>query len=316
MKISFWPYLLQPKTSLNAVSNAQARQGFLLKVEDPRGAGYADLHPWTEFGDVSCSDQLRLMKAGNPSALAQRSLELAEKDLLARAQKRSLSPSGLRNNFLVSNLETPSASELREKGFRTLKMKCGRRDAAEVAFIEKIVSETDFRLRLDFNSVMTFERFVQFGQRLSVKARAAIEYIEDPIPYEAAAWRALREEWTLALDFEGKDLSLEEPVEADVFIYKPAREKMSRVTAALQQGMKVTVTSMMDHPVGVMHALVSAREISEGASLLELGCATLDVYEPTEFHAGLRQNGAFFESAPGLGIGFEDLLASLDWRAL
>jgi O-succinylbenzoate synthase len=55
------------------------------------------------------------------------------------------------------------------------------------------------RLRVDFNGVldrMTFEKFVEF---MPLRIYRALDFVEDPFPYDAEAWEAIRRRWGVAL---------------------------------------------------------------------------------------------------------------------
>lgn len=59
MNIQIHDYELKPKFALNNFPGAEkARSGFLLKVDfGEQLIGYADCHPWLEFGDLGVEEQ-------------------------------------------------------------------------------------------------------------------------------------------------------------------------------------------------------------------------------------------------------------------
>lgn len=322
MKISYSPYQLEPRQSLNAKSSSAPREGALIRWEDQGQVGYADLFPWPELGDAPLSEHIQSLKSGHPSSLAQQSCALARKDAEARTRGVALGGSHrLRNNALVPDLNSVSLLDLErwwESGFRSLKIKCGRDPQGEAATLVRWLSHRKFQLRLDFNagSVRDLEQFVEaFPSRWD----SHIQYVEDPCDFDEEVWKALSERWDLAVDFEwDKMKSLSEPP-VKVVILKPARQNVDEVISWVsERKLSVVVTSGMDHPVGVAHALSVALDLEQtpGLRTLEGGCLTLDVYHESEFSAAFARQGPEMGMPSGTGIGFDELLEKQKWISI
>jgi O-succinylbenzoate synthase len=327
MRLFFARYVLHPIKKLNAVSEGAARDGALLKLELPDGTcGYADLHPWPELGDENVSKQLEALKAERPTALTAQSLWMANRDAKARAQKTSLARTDVQipNNFLLADLAslTPALlDEIAGKGYRCLKLKCGRDVKVESRAVNLLADRGGFRLRLDFNGRGTRESLIQFLERVKPESDSFIDYVEDPASYDAELWKFLRRRWKLGLDHEvlRAPWSLQEAPEADVLILKPARQNVEEnVKIAFHWGMPVTVTSSMDHPVGVMHAYVIAQELKKthGEKILTAGCLTTQLYHQDLFSKDVKTEGPYLLPAKGFGIGFDQALAETTWQPI
>src|SRR4051794_35404256 len=85
-EIFYAPYELKPKHSLNALTKMQVRRGFLLKID----GGFADCHPWSEWGDAPLEKQLEALKCGQSTPLLERSFYFAQLDSAARLRGESL----------------------------------------------------------------------------------------------------------------------------------------------------------------------------------------------------------------------------------
>lgn len=324
LKFFFSRYKLPILASPNAQSDAAPREGALIKVVNALGrVGYGDLHPWPEFGEGPLSEHLRALRELRLTPLLEQTLWMAKRDAEARARGKSLWPTGvsLKNNFLVTDaLATPVASLLAEqqKGFEVVKVKCGRDLQAEAHFVNEVAAQTRLRLRLDFNAITSAERFEAFMMKLTDTALQSLEYVEDPCPYDAETWRGLRSRAKLALDqeWDRADFNKERRPQCDILILKPARRDVdSSVDLALHWGLRLVVTSSMDHPVGVAHAMTTALELKKqhGAAILPAGCLTNFLYEPNAYSAAMPAQGPFLQPVPGKGIGFDALLESTTW---
>ncbi|MBX2988568.1 MAG: hypothetical protein KF802_11790 [Bdellovibrionaceae bacterium] len=324
MKIFFSPYQLKLAQSPNARSENAMRLGALLKVESGSGTGYADLCPFPELGDAYLRPELKALKEGRPSVLGRQSLWLADRDARARAEGRNLvrREPALRNNFLIEDPKSFGPQHLenvREMGFHTAKVKMGRDLAHEIEWLNASVL-SGLRLRLDFNSSLTAAQFAAFQKAVSPAVDASIDYVEDPCAYAPESWAEFRRRWPLALDREMDALaaSAEKP-QADVLIIKPARQDVDLLgERAREWNLKVTVTSMMDHPVGGLHAFACAQELRErgGNPVGDAGCLTLRLDPANDFSKAVRVEGPFILPTAGRGIGFDELLERQNWLPL
>lgn len=326
MKLSFSPYKLKPHTSLNAVSEAAAREGALFKIEWSDGlTGYGDLHPWTLLGDSSLDEQLNGLRAGKISSQMEQTIWLAHRDAEARAAKKNLFDTGspVRNNYLITHfdeLEEGLLDSIKKEGFTTVKLKVGRDIKAEQATLVHIAA-AGLKMRLDFNAVTSWQVFERFVKSLDPEVLAYIEYIEDPFPYEPSAWQEARSLVKIAMDNQLHKVRWDQMQQCpfDVLIIKPAKmDIMKAVDHCRQWNLKATVTSYMDHPVGVAHALILAMQLKRdcGDMILESGCLTHRLYGMDAFSAELETRGPFVRKVPGTGIGFNDLLESLSWQPI
>src|SRR5205814_8733756 len=155
-----------------------------------------------------------------------------------------------------------------------------------------------FRLRIDFNAMLTAAEFVQI-----TLPRDCIDFVEDPCPYDAATWRALHDRTglRLALDREVADEGV------DVLVVKPAIQEMP------QTKKEIVVTSYMDHPVGQLGAAFIA---AKHATSPRCGLVTHVLFDGNELIEQLGIDGMRLVPPPGSGVGFDDLLARLPWKRL
>lgn len=321
MEIRVHRYELRPLHPLNSRTGAEARQGALLRVETPEGTGYADLHPWEEFGDPSLGSLLEKLARGETDPLSARSLEFAVID--ARARRAGVSVFAGQNippsHLLVTDLTslTPErVAQAHAEGFRRLKLKAGRepgRELRALAMLARSLPE-GMLLRLDFNSslkVRAFEDFVADARARGWLER--VEFFEDPVAWDRGAWGWLRREHgaRLALDRESGRIPV--PSEAvDVVVHKPAAQR------EFAEGFPLVFTSNMDHPLGLLCAawVAAVEKARRGARVLECGLLSHQVYAPDAFSEQLRTRGAQLLAPEGTGFGFDSLLENLVWKPL
>ncbi|WP_295904125.1 o-succinylbenzoate synthase MenC [uncultured Bdellovibrio sp.] len=323
IKISYSPYTLKPVQSLNAVSSAAPREGVLLKVEWSDGlTGYADLHPWPELGDLSLEDQLSELRRGRMSVQIEQSIWLARRDAQLRKDKKSVFESGekIKNNYLLSDfklIKPGFLDELKTEGFTTLKMKVGR-DLQEEADILTHIAAAGLKIRLDFNAVGSWQTFERFIGNLPPTVRPLIEYVEDPFPFDVNAWKEAKKLVKIAIDNQYDRVPWDRLVAApfDVIVMKPAKTDIDKAIERCKKwNLKATVTSYMDHPVGVAHAIGVAMELKKkyGEMILEAGCLTHRLYQMDPFAAEISTQGPYLLKVKGTGVGFDRLLEATSW---
>jgi O-succinylbenzoate synthase len=306
-EILYFPYQLSNKGSV--------RNGSLISY---RG-GFADLFPWPEFGDSDLKGQLQSIQNGKPSTLAQRSLQLAEKDAIWRQNKKTpIQGSGIRNHFLITN---ETAAEV-ATGFEKVKIKMKPDFEKQISMLEEF-AELGLGLRLDFNCSLDFSRFVAFEKMLPAKVKKQIEFIEDPFQYNNATWAEANQLLPLACDFEFDKVNWSQfkdksEVPFSVLIYKPARQDRAVAETAIEKGLNITVTSSMDHPVGCLHALAETIEIKKqyGNQILDSGCMSWLVYGPNEFTENIHSVNSEIVGVNGSGIGFDKIFERLPWKKI
>lgn len=252
------------------------RHGALIRVND----GYADVHPWPELGDEPLDRQLALLALGKTTPLTRASLHYAALDADARRRGVSLfADLTIPESHWPGNEPPPEFDTVKTKGVLPVPDRV--------------------RIRIDFNASLSAAEFLHVSETLP---KERIDFIEDPCPYDAKTWRELRERTRLrlALDrFTG---------EADVLVHKPALSaEFPRFDG------EVVVTSYMDHPVGQFFAAYVA---ATNAVAARCGLMTHVLYEPDAFIERVERDGARLLPPRGTGIGFDDLLESLQWTSI
>ncbi len=326
MKLWVSEYSLTPKFVPNARTTLAPRRGALVKAETQFGVGYGDLHPWPEFGDAPISAQLQTIAQGGTTPLFLRTMSLVAKDARARAEGRSLTGSKPLQNNAAWDFQADESTEAQIKnlqmvGFQTVKIKCGRDPVKESQLLQRLAQSSSLKIRLDFNAAISFSEFQRFQESVPTSLDAQIEYVEDPCSYEPSAWDQIRRRWKVALDFEINATGWAQDISpsADVLILKPARTDVDEaVDKCTRWGLGLTVTSMMDHPVGVAHASAVALELQNRGLRIsgDAGCLTTSLYEANDFAKFVKIQGPFLSFAKGLGVGFDELLEAQPWRAL
>lgn len=322
--VFFSPYRLTPRQPLNSKTQGIVRHGALLKVIWNDGlCGYADLHPWEELGDQGLSEQLRLIGEGRWTPLSYSSLSLARKDAEFRLVGKNLLPEKgeLKNNALISSVKDVDddlLNTLKLQGFDTVKIKLGGDLKLETHQLRKFTN-TSFRLRFDFNSLLSEHSYSEFMSSVPKEVRDQIEYVEDPFPYDSKAWARARKWAPLAVDQDISHVITHADPAFDVLILKPAKSDVTEVVQFAQKHRcKVAVTSYMDHVVGVLHAASVAHELFKeyGELILESGCLTHHLFEESEFSEGVLSEGPYLYAGPGVGVGFNSQLEALSWQKL
>ena len=298
IKFFLSPYLLKKRQSANSLLQLPIQRGVLVKVADGKSWGVADLCPKPELGDAEFEIEIK-----DRGPLYRRAFELASEDLNARRDNLSLlADKPVRNNFLVTDYRTTALFRKKLSG-QTIKIK-GDRDVIGLSQILNGL-ESEAKLRIDFNSTLTAEEFDKFISSLSEATRKKIEYIEDPTPI-CPQWRNWNTIIPLAFDFQPGEYTSEL---ADFQIIKPSRQALP------ERHGQVTLTSAMDHPVGVAHGLRIAQKYATGDS----GFLTMDLYEtPFEKYFVQQECTLNFSEAARLdtGIGMSAELEKLIWTGL
>ncbi len=339
MKIRTHHYTLQPGPDPARAARAP-RQGVLLRIEfDDNSIGYADLHPWEEFGHAPLEDQLASLANNQPTPLANLALRHARTDAAARRAGLSLFD-GLPevcSHALFTDWTTAPRDAFEQcvtEGYRAAKLKIGRDPQGEAEALNAL-ADLPLRWRLDANaqgrderparpldSVRTSGPLVptQFLAKLSADLRRNIEFLEDPTPYDSDAWSDLAEceKIPLALDWELPATPPPWPG-AQILVIKPAsQDTFPLALAAAHAGMQIVVTHSMDHPLGQSVALWTAMRLRQrhGELVLDGGLQAKGLYQADEFTAQIRYRGPQIAPPPGTGFGFDRLLERLPWKTL
>ena len=314
--IDVHPYLLKSGAALNAASHRREFAGALIRYQD----GYGCVHPWPEFGDVPVDEQLRLLRAGVATPVTQMALRCAEIDGAARRAGLSLFD-GLvvpqsHYSWSFSHEAAPQMQRVLSEGWPAIKAKGMANHRETQQFLAACAAYSDeIRLRVDFNGVLNPSTFESFVESLPTDVFRALDFVEDPFPYDAAAWAAVKERLgvRLALDKGWKDGS----DGFDVVVVKPARRDW-RLVANRHPGMKLVMTSAMDHALGqAFAAYESAVAAASGRAIDYGGLCTEHLFERDAFFERVHTCGGFYEAdRSGGGLGFGDVLESLTWGRL
>lgn len=324
MKISYYQYELLPMLNLNLFAKNNPRSGYLLKVDWENGhVGYADLHPWPELGDDPLAKQMSDLRQGRISPQIEQSIYLAKRDAIARKKGISLFDQlpRVKNNYLISDysqLKTNDIDQIYSRGFNTLKIKVGRDIVEDIKFVTKMLSSGTFLVRLDFNNLSNWQYFERMLTEMSTTQRSRVEYVEDPFPYDYVAYQEARKLCHIAVDREYKSVVFDESKKApvDVIVLKPAIQDVEQVLAtALKFRIPLTVTSYMDHSVGIAHAICLAGELKKKHDWLigQSGCLTNRFYQADDFSKQMNIQGPYIQSIAGTGIGFDNELKQVPW---
>jgi len=302
MTLSYHRYGLKLRglTGGNARSERRVLEGFLIRAGD----GYGCVQPWPELGDEPLEAQWAALQSGGGTRLVERALAGARVDGAARREGRSLFTSGMlppESHATVTGMADFAA--LAAEGFGTVKLKGGREVPEVLERVRQAVA-AGLRVRVDFNGVLTEEAFLDFAQRLRAGGLAeSVDFIEDPMPYDAASWNRVRLATGLRLALDR--LTGTEAGGFDVRVLKPAVDAMDL------RPVPVVVTSYLDHPLGqALAAWESARYAGE--KLLG-GLLTHRLFEPDAFSGRLAEAGPGWVGPGGTGLGFDDLLEALPW---
>jgi O-succinylbenzoate synthase len=328
--IKFWhhKYELTPAGSLGPKAEATPRQGALLKVQWANDLiGYSDIFPWPEFGDAPIDDQLFALSRAKVSALVEQSIWLAKRDAARRVLKQNAFEGApkLRNHFLVtdySKVTDATFKEIKNANFTTLKLKLNKDVEAGAKVALKAIRQHQMMLRLDFNACLDFQMFERFMSFFSKAEVTRIEFIEDPCPWDLSVWKEAAKLAKLALDFEYENVnwSAVDSMPFEFLVLKPARTDVDiAVERARQKNLKIVVSSSMDHPVGVAHAISVAADLKKDAPALladSMACLTNKIYKMDDFSLRILSQGPFISTVAGSGIGFDDLFAKIEWNEL
>ncbi len=327
MKISYCRYKLNPAVNLsNTVPAGRPSEGALLRVQWFQGpCGYSDCHPWPEFGDEPLDKQIELLSRGRLTALTEQSIWMAKRDAVLRREKLNALKIYARpkNHFLITDYKIVTdwdLSQAKLSGFGTIKVKLGREPEAEAEWLNRICKMFGFRIRADFNAKGDFSSFHNFMQKIAPYTKLRIEYIEDPMPYDIKAWREASDLAPLAMDLESKKVNWEvEKLPFKHLVLKPAIQDVDVMMAHCRiKDLKVSISSYMDHPVGIVHAAYVASEIKKKypATMIDCGLLSQKIYQFNDFMAHIEIQGPYLQGTKGTGIGFDDLLKQQAWVPL
>ena len=326
MKICTHHYTLPPGPD-PARASSNPRNGALLCVEfEDETIGYADLHPWEEFGHAPLADHLASLVTDGPTSLANLALRHARTDAAARRAGLSLFDGlpEVRSHALFTDWAQAPRSTFEQcasKGYAAVKLKIGRDPQREAKALNAL-ADLPLRWRLDANASFKTggESIDTFLANLDPNIRQNIEFLEDPMPYDPSTWSSLseHEKIPLALDWELPATPPPWPG-TQILVIKPAsQDAFPLALAAAHAGMQIVVTHSMDHPLGQSVTLWTAMRLRQrhGDLVLDGGLQGVGLYAPDEFNKQICHRGPQTIPPPGTGFGFDQQLASLSWTPL
>jgi O-succinylbenzoate synthase len=310
-------YTLRSGAALNAVSVRREFPGALLRV----GEGFASLHPWTEFGDAPLEQQLEILAQGGSTPLLERALHCAALDGAARRAGVSLfaelavPPSHY--SWSMAQSVMSQIEYMREHGFTAVKLKGIANYGETRGFMDSIAKAfPELLLRVDFNGCLDARSFYKFIEFLPLRVYRQLNLIEDPCPYDAEVWQQARQRWGIRT---GLDKGWRTATSGfDTVVVKPARRDWRKV-GQMHPSVPLLLTSAMDHPLGQSYAAYEAALAWQhyGENLELTGLCTHHLFEPDAFTERLRVEGGVLQvDRSATGLGFDDLLAQLDWQRL
>lgn len=317
INMEYATYTLQPLGALSARAAAQARQGVLLRSKD---GGHACLQSWTELGDAPLEYELEALRDGSPLRLGRAALRCMEADAQARAESRNLFE-GLRiphSHATLTVSATPGqVYNLHQQGFRMGKLKVLPKLNATVERIVKLAAIVPtWKWRIDFNCTLSPEEALQFWDMLSPALKSRIDFVEDPCFYDVVAWQMLQDAgMPLAFDMPFANNEHQHPAHTT----KPMKRLVKPALHCSNEGAPV-FTSYLDHPLGQCWAAYCAAKYYTSKPIEEVpfcGLVTQHVYQSNTFSEELGMNiTPVFTPPAGTGLGFDKLLAQLDWKTL
>ncbi len=324
MKIWTHRYELRPGADPTRAAST-IRRGSLLKVVfDDDATGYADLHPWTEFGHLPLKEHLELLKNSKPTLLSTLALRHARTDAAARRAGVSLFaglPEVKSHALFTDWTEAPRNvfEQYAAAGYTAAKLKVGRHPEAETEKLNQL-ADLPLRWRLDANALFNPVSLDAWLRRLSPKIRQNIEFLEDPCPYDPQRWSEIsgREKTPLALDWQLPSSPAPWPGAGIIVIKPSSQDAFNLAMDAAHAGMEIVVTHSMDHPLGRSIAIWTAMRLRQrhGDLVREGGLQGAALYSSDTFCECLSEKGPKTVPPDGTGFGFDSLLGSLAWHAL
>jgi O-succinylbenzoate synthase len=317
--IYFWEYLLHTQMALNSASVRRTFPGALIR----RGAGIGCIHPWPEFGDAPIDEQLNLLKDGTLTPLTAQALRCAELDGAARLTNRSLFEKlpipRSHYSWSFGHPTSPQLDRLLAEQWPALKAKGYSNWGETLRFLEaceRASSDTGLRYRIDFNGCLDPSAFHKFIEFMPLRVYRALDFIEDPYPYDATAWSQTRDRWGVSLALDKGWMS--GTTGFDTIVVKPSRRDW-RTVHALHPTAPLILTSAMDHPIGQMYAAYEAAtaQAELGNQIGLCGLCTQHLFSPDAFLERVASPGGWLQpDLSGGGLGFGDLIDRLPWRRL
>ncbi len=227
-------------------------------------------------------------------------------------------------NALIGAGDADAAAEAAERsvaaGFRTLKLKAGRRDTT-ASLVERVAAVRSAAgdataLRLDVNG--TWDRATA-AERLRVLAGFDLQYVEQPLdPADLEGAAALRAGSGVPIAADEAIVSMEaaravlEAGAVDVLVVKPGRvggltDAAAIAVLAATQGVPVVISSLFETGVGLAAALACAAGLPDvpgwPAASRDHGLATASLLEDDLLARSLVVDGGAVRAPGGAGTG-------------
>ncbi len=289
--------------------------------------GYSDLCPMAEMGDRTIEQELRNVSRRKWEGLSERSLYFAQRDAESRHANRSIYQAEvkIKNHFLISNIigfELSRITELEKSGYSEFKLKMGRELEKETESL-KLICETmsnQSKVRIDFNAILSRERFEAWFDKNQKWLRPQLEFIEDPFVYDAMTWKSVSQRYGIrfALDQCADPIAVQ-AVGADVIVIKPVKQNAQAIVNHFKGSTKkIIFTHYLDFPLGQMSAFAEAQKLFSAAKeqILTCGLQLQDIYEDFTFQSAIRNDGPYVMPPEGIGLGFDSYLKTVEWKEL
>jgi len=327
-RIDYSAYILK-KVGVNS-----SRVGSLLRIEWQEAFGYADLHPWPEFGDFYIKEQLKTLADFQKSPttivlprILQRSLYFSQRDAQARFEKKSLFedievPD---SHYLITREDEVAVNHIEkiiQSGFTKIKVKIGGDPLMAAVSISQLasylVSIRPLQLRLDVNARWSVSEFKEFIEKIPADLKSIIEFIEDPFHSAPELWPALSRQYAVSFARDFADDLERDHLDYRVRILKPAVADIQKIAEAEAEDVRFVVTSYLDHPVGQVCAAFEAAELKKkyGNRVLQCGLLSQNAYEQNDFSEQMAARGPKFPEVGGHGFGFDEILTNIRWQQI
>tara|TARA_B110000438_G_C15771130_1_gene631926 strand:+ start:743 stop:1606 length:864 start_codon:yes stop_codon:yes gene_type:complete len=283
-KVQIHRYTTHFESPPNALTTSGIIEGALIRF----GGGYGCLQPWPSLGDKDLNCHLQSIVKNDPTEQVLACLKCCEIDANARTKGIDLFHNLIipRSHLSVSLFPTREVGNKIREDITHIKVK-GNNEVLKVAhYIENIPKEIS--IRVDFNSSLSPNEFINFTSELSQNCLHRIDFIEDPFPYDHHIWEQYSNQTGLnfALDRGPKDAAIGFAVR----IWKPT------IYSQLPDTIPTCITHNMDHELGRRYAAYQSA-ITENA-------------------ISVHGTGIFDKSKNGHGLGMTEILDELEWEDL
>lgn len=266
--------------------------------------GYAELAPLASWGHPTLAQLFASIDSGVFHPLLQRTIVLANQDLVAREARLSLL---LGSQCIENHLLYQFTEMLPEHRIERIKVKLGSDLEAETQQLKQLLAEREtLKVRIDFNGYFnSAAAFLKWWQAVSFKSK--IEFIEDPV-LDDGQWREIEKhapEVTLAAD------QMLGRVAAGVVVLKPSWDDVNALLLPYdKQNVAVVCTHVLGTALDQAQSLAEALKIkSAGWNLLPCGLVSLH----SEFN---QDNGRISVSQDVLGYGVTIRGQGYQWRTI